>query len=208
VCACEALDFQAVVEAMEATKSTKSVGAAKAAKAAKAEENEEKAASKCCTSKLSPLAVCAHTAINDPVAGIRIMELLFAAGANPNFQCDSGRTPLHWASTPAVARILLANGADPRIRDTKGRTALEYHRHHQELADFCAYGKLDEREAQDTDVARVIAAYERAAYERAAYERNVQVSSASRKIKRDARAERAVSPDSREEKAKRARTTA
>jgi hypothetical protein len=126
------------------------------------------------------------------------MELLFAAGANPNFQCDSGRTPLHWASTPAVARILLANGADPRIRDTKGRTALEYHRHHQELADFCAYGKLDEREAQDTDVARVIAAYER----------TVQVSSASRKIKRDARAERAVSPDSREEKAKRARTIA
>jgi hypothetical protein len=223
VCACEALDFQAVVEAMEATKSTKSVGAAKAAKA---EENEEKAASKCCTSKLSPLAVCAHTAINDPVAGIRIMELLLAAGANPNFQCDSGRTPLHWASTPAVARILLANGADPRIRDTKGRTALEYHRYHQELADFCAYGKLDEREAQDTDVARVIAAYERAAYERAAYERTVQVSSAtlersaSRKIKRDDRDERAgtadrtgrtgraVSPDSREEKAKRARTIA
>jgi hypothetical protein len=216
VCACEALDFQAVVEAMEATKSTKSVGAAKAAKAAKAEENEEKAASKCCAGKLSPLAVCAHTAINDPVAGIRIMELLLAAGANPNFQCDSGRTPLHWASTPAVARILLANGADPRIRDTKGRTALEYHRYHQELADFCACDKLDEREAQDTDVARVIAAYER----------TVQVSSAtlersaSRKIKRDdrddragtadrtGRSGRAVSPDSREEKAKRARTIA
>jgi hypothetical protein len=136
------------------------------------------------------------------------MGLLFAAGANPNFQCDSGRTPLHWASTPAVARILLANGADPRIRDTKGRTALEYHRHHQELDDFCAYDKLDARDAQDTDVARVIAAYERAAYERAAYERTVQVSGASRKIKRDASAERAVSPDSREEKAKRARTMA
>jgi hypothetical protein len=206
VCACEALDVKAVVEALKSTEAAKSANSLGAAKAAKA---EEKAASKCCTSQLSPLAVCAHTAINDPVAGIRIMELLFAAGANPNFQCDSGRTPLHWASTPAVARILLANGADPRIRDTKGRTALEYHRHHQELADFCAYGKLDEREAQDTDVARVIAAYERAAYER-----NVQVSSASRKIKRDARAERtdgtgrAVSPDSREEKAKRARTIA
>jgi hypothetical protein len=199
VCACEALDFQAVVEAMEATKSTKSAGAAKAVEA------EEKAASKCCTSELSPLAVCAHTAINDPVAGIRIMELLLASGASPNFQCDSGRTPLHWASTPAVARILLANGADPRIRDTKGRTALEYHRYHQELADFCAYGKLDEREAKDTDVARVIAAYERAAYERAAYERTGQVSSASRKIKRNASA---LSPDSREEKAKRARTIA
>ncbi len=215
MCACEALDFQAVGEAVEATKSTKSAGAANAAKAAKAEENEEKAASKCCTGKLSPLAVCAHTAINDPVAGIRIMELLFAAGANPNAQCDMGRTPLHWASTPAVARILLANGTDPRIRDTKGRTALEYHRYHQEFDDFCAYDKLDARDAQDTDVARVIAAYERAAYER-----TVQVSSASRKIKRDAstgrtnsaesadKTGRVVSPDSREEKAKRARTIA
>jgi hypothetical protein len=204
---------------MEAMEATKSVGAAKAAKAAKAEENEEKAASKCCTSKLAPLAVCAQTAKNGPAAGTRIMRLLLAAGADPNAQCDMGLTPLHWASTPAVARILLANGADPRIRDTKGRTALEYHRYHQELADFCAYDKLDEREAQDTDVARVIAAYER----------TVQVSSAtlersaSRKIKRDDRDERAgtadrtgrtgrtgtaVSPDSREEKAKRARTVA
>jgi hypothetical protein len=200
-CSCEAQDTRGVLDALLHDQSP-----------------NEKAASKCCTSNLSPLAVCAHTAINDPVAGIRIMELLLAAGADPNFQCDSGRTPLHWASTPAVARILLANGADPRIRDTKGRTALEYHRHHQELADFCAYGKLDEREAQDTDVARVIAAYERAAYERA-----VQVSSAtlersaSRKIKRDDRDDRAgrtdgtgraVSPDSHEEKAKRARTIA
>ena len=105
MCACEALDFQAVVEAMEATKSTKAVGAAKA------EENEEKAASKCCTSKLAPLAVCAHTAINDPAAAPRIMRLLLDADADPNVQCDMGLTPLHWASTPAVARILLANGA-------------------------------------------------------------------------------------------------
>ena len=191
-CSCEAQDTRGVLDALLHDQSP-----------------NEKAASKCCTGKLSPLAVCAQTAINDPVAGIRIMELLLAAGADPNAQCDMGLTPLHWASTPAVARILLANGADPRIRDTKGRTALEYHRHHLELADFCAYGKLDEREAQDTDVARVISAYERAAYER-----NVQVSSASRKIKRDARAERAdgtgraVSQDSREEKAKRARTVA
>ncbi len=202
---------------MEATKSTKSVGAAKAAKAAKAEENEEKAASKCCAGKLSPLAVCAQTSNNGPAAACRIMELLLAAGADPNAKCDMGLTPLHWASTPAVARILLANGADPRIRDTKGRTALEYHRYHQELADFCAYGKLDEREAQDTDVARVIAAYERTVHQvsSATLER-----SASRKIKRDDRddsagtADRtgrtgtAVSPDSREEKAKRARTVA
>jgi len=187
VCACEALDFQAVVEAMEATKSTTSVGAAKAAKAAKAVEAEEKAASKCCAGKLSPLAVCAHTAINDPVAGTRIMRLLLAAGADPNAQCDMGLTPLHWASTPEGAWTLIANGADPRIRDTKGRTALEYH-----------------RELEALGVARVIAAYER----------TVQVSSAtlersaSRKIKRDASSERAVSPDSREEKAKRARTVA
>jgi hypothetical protein len=114
------------------------------------------------------------------------MRLLLAAGADPNAQCDMGLTPLHWASTPEGAWTLLANGADPRIRDTKGRTALEYHR------------ELEALEARETGVARVIAAYER----------TVQVSSASRKIKRDASAERAVSPDSREEKAKRARTIA
>ena len=138
------------------------------------------------------------------------MRLLLAAGADPNAQCDMGLTPLHWASTPEGAWTLLANGADPRIRDTKGRTALEYHR------------ELEALEARETGVARVIAAYER----------TVQVSSAtlersaSRKIKRDDRAEKAgtadrvgttdgadrtgrtVSPDSREEKAKRARTIA
>ncbi len=213
VCACEALDVKAAVEALKYTEATNSLCAAKSVGAGGASSNNSTgAASKCCTSKLSPLAVCAQTSNNGPAAGTRIMRLLLAAGADPNAQCDMGLTPLHWASTPAVARILLANGADPRIRDTKGRTALEYHRYHQEVADFCAYDKLDEREEQDTDVARVIAAYERAAYER-----TVQVSSASRKIKRTGRAEkagtadrtgRAVSPDSREEKAKRARTVA
>jgi hypothetical protein len=124
------------------------------------------------------------------------MRLLLAAGADPNAQCDMGLTPLHWASTPEGAWTLIANGADPRIRDTKGRTALEYH-----------------RELEALGVARVIAAYER----------TVQVSSAtlersaSRKIKRtyrDASTERTESAvragmqDSREEKAKRARTIA
>ena len=194
MCACEALDFQAVVEAMEAMEATKAVGAAKSVGAGGASSNNSTgAASKCCTSKLPPLAVCAQTSNNGPADGTRIMRLLLAAGADPNVQCDMGLTTLHWASTPEGAWTLLANGADPRIRDTKGRTALEYH-----------------RELEALGVARVIAAYER----------TVQVSSAtlersaSRKIKRDASAERTdgtgrtVSPDSREEKAKRARTIA
>jgi hypothetical protein len=230
VYACEVLDFEAVkaiVEAIEAHKARKAAGtgAGGAAKSndvvsASSKSNNKTSsgstgpAGPAVTIKLSPVAVCAHAAVHDPGAGLLIMKLLLAAGADPNVQCDMGLTPLHWASTPGVARVLLAHGADPRIRDTKGRTALEHHRYHSEVDDFCAFDDFYEREPQETDVARVIAAYERnfsgvCTVSNASHAS--QEANKSRKIKRSdsaGRAGRTGVPDSREEKPKRARTAA
>jgi ankyrin repeat protein len=56
-----------------------------------------------------------------------LVEVLLAAGADPNMRADSGSTPLIYACELGHARAaeaLLAAGADVRARDAWGRTAL------------------------------------------------------------------------------------
>lgn len=57
-----------------------------------------------------------------------IVQLLLAAGADPNAATRAGRaTPLHRAAytgSAAVVRLLLSGGADPTARDSDGQTPL------------------------------------------------------------------------------------
>lgn len=58
----------------------------------------------------------------------RVLEMLIAAGMNPNKQDASGRTALHYAAMYAkdthgwVVASLLGYGADPLIKDAEGKT--------------------------------------------------------------------------------------
>jgi ankyrin repeat protein len=56
-------------------------------------------------------------------ATIRMLEVLLAAGADPNARFDGERTLLMWCG-PDVIKLLLAHGADPRLTDHAGNTAL------------------------------------------------------------------------------------
>lgn len=53
----------------------------------------------------------------------RCVELLLAAGADPNLADHYGRTPLMRAKNLAIANLLLRSGADPSLRDNEGKTA-------------------------------------------------------------------------------------
>lgn len=55
----------------------------------------------------------------------KCVELLLAAGANPNLADHYGRTPLMRAKNLAIARMLLAAGADAKMTDNDGQTAYE-----------------------------------------------------------------------------------
>lgn len=57
-----------------------------------------------------------------------IVQVLLAAGANPNLADADQKTPLHraiLAYRPAVVRILVTHGADPNCRTRVGYTALD-----------------------------------------------------------------------------------
>ena len=54
-----------------------------------------------------------------------IIELLLAAGANPNLPDLDGDTPLHVCETPEVAELMMINGADPTIVNEIGETVLD-----------------------------------------------------------------------------------
>lgn len=58
-----------------------------------------------------------------PTAGVRVLEVLLAHGADVHAAADDGRTPLHSARGPAVA-TLLAAGAALEARDDRGNTPL------------------------------------------------------------------------------------
>jgi hypothetical protein len=57
-----------------------------------------------------------------------VLRLLLEHGADINVQSQSGRTPLHWASTYGaleVVRVLLEHGADVEAKENSGKTALQ-----------------------------------------------------------------------------------
>ena len=57
------------------------------------------------------------------------VELLLAAGADPNRMAATGNAPLHVAAMRGredIARRLLAHGADPALEDREGRTAADW----------------------------------------------------------------------------------
>lgn len=55
----------------------------------------------------------------------KCVELLLAAGANPNLADHYGRTPLMRAKNLTIANMLLAAGANPGLTDNEGQTAYE-----------------------------------------------------------------------------------
>jgi ankyrin repeat protein len=83
------------------------------------------------TSEGTPLlADAAGSYVNDDAVNAakfdsaKVVELLVAAGANPNSRDADGKTPIFEASDAAVASALLRKGADPNARDNDGQTAL------------------------------------------------------------------------------------
>ncbi|MFM2128862.1 MAG: hypothetical protein RL477_408, partial [Pseudomonadota bacterium] len=59
---------------------------------------------------------------------VAVMDLLLAAGANPDFPDEYGETALFWAAGSGrkdAVRRLLAAGADPARRGREGATALD-----------------------------------------------------------------------------------
>jgi ankyrin repeat protein len=60
-----------------------------------------------------------------------VVELLLAAGADPNLKGDYGRTALVVASLHSHAEVvesLLQYGADPSLKDESNKTALDWAR--------------------------------------------------------------------------------
>jgi ankyrin repeat protein len=64
-----------------------------------------------------------------------------AAGVDVNVKGSSGGTPLHYATTKAIAELLIANGADLNAKDEDGETPLDAISvfNKTENADLCAY---------------------------------------------------------------------
>jgi hypothetical protein len=53
-----------------------------------------------------------------------VIDMLVAAGANPNVVLDHDSTPLHWAESGAAVRALLKAHANPNVADDEGRTPI------------------------------------------------------------------------------------
>ncbi len=53
-----------------------------------------------------------------------ITELLLERGLTVDVRCEDGRTPLHWAATPAMVRLLVNRGAAVDARGSHRRTPL------------------------------------------------------------------------------------
>ena len=73
------------------------------------------------TRRMTPLAWTANRGHLDAA------KLLLTRGANVNAQCAAGNTPLMYADTPEMAKLLLDNGADRAIRDNQGLDASAHH---------------------------------------------------------------------------------
>mmetsp|Transcript_22442 Transcript_22442/g.46795 ORF Transcript_22442/g.46795 Transcript_22442/m.46795 type:complete len:162 (+) Transcript_22442:158-643(+) len=85
---------------------------------------------------------------------LNVVSWLLSCGANVNVADAEGDTPLHYADSLEVARVLLANGADPTIRNSEGKTALE-----AKLEDVVAEDDedYDEEDEEQNDLKAMIA---------------------------------------------------
>lgn len=74
--------------------------------------------------------------------------VLLGAGANPNLQDKSGKTPLHYAAAHSkkstVAEVLLKSGANPAARDKSGKTPWDYAKENPALKGTEVYWQLNE----------------------------------------------------------------
>ena len=71
------------------------------------------------------------TALHQAVDGSQLeaVTCLLRAGADPNSKTKFGSTPLFWAHSPEIARLLLVFGANPNIVDSEHRTPQQWHEH-------------------------------------------------------------------------------
>ena len=70
--------------------------------------------------------------------GIEVAQVLIAAGAVVNRQCEHGRTALHMAAAWGhldVVRFLVENGANTSISDDEGLTSLQIATHSRRVAE-------------------------------------------------------------------------
>jgi len=70
---------------------------------------------------------------------LKILEILLAAGADPNIQCVDGTTVLHEASRKGLTefvKLLLKYDADPCIRDVGKRSCFESAKNHPEILEL------------------------------------------------------------------------
>ena len=65
-----------------------------------------------------------HLAVD--LDNITMVQILLAAGANPEVGGQNGQTPLMCAQSKEVAEVLLAAGCDPNYTDTDGMPCLHY----------------------------------------------------------------------------------
>ena len=85
---------------------------------------------------------------------IHTVNMLLAAGANPNIADTSGRTPLYYAAVRASVEIvtaLLDAGCDPWHRDNNGRTVLQWV-HHKQQNDDVDVVVDDDDDDDDSDI--------------------------------------------------------
>lgn len=76
---------------------------------------------------------------------VDIVQLLLAAGADPNLAQRQGVTPLMITGRSSLlARMLLDAGADVHLRDAEGRTALSYAEHPEVIRMLLAAGAVGE----------------------------------------------------------------
>jgi ankyrin repeat protein len=83
-----------------------------------------------------------------------VMKQLLDLGAAYGAVDDSGRTPLHWASDSAVARLLLEAGASPSICDKNGKTTeLEAAQNPRKFEIYALLRSIREQDELDISIA-------------------------------------------------------